>query len=399
MAMDIASYLYPWDVLGDPGAGELIAGLGLDHVVVAAGYHATRALTPRHPRHRVVVAEHSAAYYPTADDAWRGSPLRPAPAGWLPETDSFGDTVEALASVGVPVHAWVVLLHTDATAPADPVDPQYSVVNAYGDRYPWALCPSRPAVRHYARTLAAEVAARPGIRGLELESCGWYGFDHLSGHDKTAGVALGQAEQYLFSLCFCPDCEREYLEDGVDAAELADVVRTALDRAVFQAAGPNLATNEGGETARIAGLLGADLAAAVGRMRQRVADGLRAEVVAAVRAAGPGLPVALHAHPNPHRTASFTGVVPARAAEIVDRLVVNCWQGPEVVAPTRAAGAGSVLAGLLAVQGMGGRPDLVEQAERARAAGADGLRLYHAGLASAADLAAIAALTNAGKGW
>ena len=45
---DAAAYVYPWDVLGDPTAPELLAGLGVDHITLAALYHATRALTPRH---------------------------------------------------------------------------------------------------------------------------------------------------------------------------------------------------------------------------------------------------------------------------------------------------------------------------------------------------------------
>src|ERR1041384_1083309 len=63
-AWNAAAYVYPWDVVGDDAAAETIAGLGVDHAVVAAFYHATRALTPRHPRHRVVVAENSASYLP-----------------------------------------------------------------------------------------------------------------------------------------------------------------------------------------------------------------------------------------------------------------------------------------------------------------------------------------------
>ena len=78
--MDIGSYIYPWDVVGDPAAAERIAGLGLSHVAVAAVYHAVRALTPRHPRHRVVVAEHTAAYYPLSTERWEQSVMHPPQA-------------------------------------------------------------------------------------------------------------------------------------------------------------------------------------------------------------------------------------------------------------------------------------------------------------------------------
>lgn len=63
--MRSAAYLYPWDVVGDPAAPTLMAGLGVDHVVLAAVYHGIRAMTLRHPLHRVVTIPHSAAYYPS----------------------------------------------------------------------------------------------------------------------------------------------------------------------------------------------------------------------------------------------------------------------------------------------------------------------------------------------
>src|SRR5262249_2963632 len=68
--------LYPWDVAGDPAAADRIAGLGLAGVTLAAAYHSVRAVTPFHPRHRIVTRD--AAVYYRADPAnWRASLLRP----------------------------------------------------------------------------------------------------------------------------------------------------------------------------------------------------------------------------------------------------------------------------------------------------------------------------------
>jgi hypothetical protein len=69
--------LYPWDVAGDPAAADRIAGLGLTGVTLAAAYHAVRAVTPFHPRHRIVTRD--AAVYYRADPAnWRAARRRPA---------------------------------------------------------------------------------------------------------------------------------------------------------------------------------------------------------------------------------------------------------------------------------------------------------------------------------
>ena len=59
--------LYPWDVDGDPAAPDRIAGLGLAGVTLAAAYHSVRAVTPFHPRHRIVTRD--AAVYYRADPA------------------------------------------------------------------------------------------------------------------------------------------------------------------------------------------------------------------------------------------------------------------------------------------------------------------------------------------
>lgn len=103
--MRAGAFVYPWDVDGDPAAPELLAGLGLAQVTLAAAYHSTRALTPRHPAHRIVTAEHAAVLYPPDPERWAGRPLRPYPAGaWAPG-DAFGRAAEALAPTGLDVHS------------------------------------------------------------------------------------------------------------------------------------------------------------------------------------------------------------------------------------------------------------------------------------------------------
>jgi hypothetical protein len=75
--------------------------------------------------------------------------------------------------------------------------------------------------------------------------------------------------------------------------------------------------------------------------------------------------------------------------------VLSCWDpasaGPLAERAARAAPPGArIAASLLAVSGLGGRPaTLAGQADTVLRAGATELRLYHAGLASAADLDAV----------
>ncbi|MFH9066934.1 hypothetical protein ACH4GM_37900 [Streptomyces coeruleorubidus] len=382
--MKASAFVYPWDVNGDPEAPARIAALGVEQVTLAAAYHSTRALTPRHPRHRIVTAEHAAVLYP-AGDRWDGRELRPYAAGdWAPG-DAFGEAAAALAEAGLEVHTWVVLAHNSRLGAEHP---HTSVVNAYGDRYPWAPCIAQPATRAYLTGLAAEAAVRPGARGTELESLGWYGLQHLHAHDKTGGVGLGDAGQYLMALCFCPACREGYGRHGLDADELAAAVRTALEP-VWQGVTPS-----DGDWTGVEKLLGETLANTTRAYRDATARTLQEEAVAAVRAAAPdGFQVLLHADPVSYHVGANPGVDPAHILSVADGVVVPCAGGTGTLTPfVRQGKAGAVIAAnFTVVSGMGGSPGtLAADAAEARRLGATELRLYHAGLASDSDLATVA---------
>jgi hypothetical protein len=377
-----STFVYPWDVNGDPEAASRIAALGVQQVTLASAYHSTRALTPRHPGHRIVTAEHAAVLYP-AGDRWQGRTLRPYAAGdWAPG-DAYGEAAGALGDAGLEVHTWVVLAHNSRLGAEHP---DTSVVNAYGDRYPWAPCIARPATRAYLVDLAAEAAVRPGARGTELESLGWYGLQHLHAHDKTGGVGLGDAGMYLMALCFCSVCRAGYGEQGQDADELAAAVRDALEP-LWQGA-----PDDGG-WAGVEKLLGEAKAAATRAWRDETARTLQETAVRAVREAAPeGFQVLLHADPVTYHVGANPGVDPEHILSVADGVVVPCARGTALLTPfadQRRPGA-VIAANFPVISGMGGTPTtLAADAAKARDQGATELRLYHAGLASDADLEAV----------
>lgn len=377
-------YLYPWDIAGDELAADRVAAMGVDTVVLAAAYHAVRAVTPRHPQHRIVTAAEAAVYFPLDSADWQDARLRPAQPPH--DHDSFGSAVDAIRIAGPRVRAWVVVMH-NATLGAR--CPELVVRNAFGDRYPWALCPSHPEVVQYAVSIARSAARRPGVCGIELESCGWYGAGHGSSHDKVSGIPPSGIDEVLMSLCFCTACTAVYGAAGIDAIE--------LQRRVTDGLAPRFAhgldTNEQG--AGLAGVLGAALATQVVAVRSEVANSLRRHVVAAVReATGPGFEVLLHADPRETATGANVGVDWAAAADDVDGLVLACTGPIDTVAQRVrtarlvSAGRARTVASHQAVAGLAA--DARELVDRARAtvrAGADEVMLYHAGLASESDLA------------
>ncbi|GAA1070177.1 hypothetical protein GCM10009663_05600 [Kitasatospora arboriphila] len=126
-----------------------------------------------------------------------------------------------------------------------------------------------------------------------------------------------------------------------------------------------------------------DPAAAALAHRTAAALALQRAAVAAVRsAAPPGVRVRLHGDPLVHRSGPNPGVDAARVLEFADGLVLP---DPARTLPLTASHRrpGTVLAANLpVVAGLGGAPPRAVP-------GADELRLYHAGLASDADLAAV----------
>jgi hypothetical protein len=368
-----AAYLYPWDVDGDPAAADRIADLGITEVSLAAAYHDVRAVAPFHPEHRIVTRA-AAVYYQPDPARWGGMRMRPATSRESPR-GSFERAARRLRAAGLRVSAWLVIAHNETLGAEHP---DATVRNVFGDPYPWALCVASPGVREYAATLAAEVASADDVDGIELEACGWYGFDHLSGHDKIGQALAGPP----LDICFCPSCESAGAAAGLDVAALRDEVRAAID-------------------ARTP--LPAETGDPVHLVRAGLAAGFLRAVVESARAAAPGKPVLVHAHPDPRQAGSNPGFPDLGDA---DGPILGCSAAASSAAALVSEGVRAygghhggrplrIAATLPAVAALGGRPDeLPALTSAVLASGATDVRFYHAGLASAADLAAIRKATS-----
>jgi hypothetical protein len=249
-------YAYPWDYVQDLAAAPRAADLGLDAVAVAASYHATRAATPLHPDHRIFEAEHAACYVPVRDQAWRGHRLVPVLPSWDPDGDSFGNACRQLRAEGLQVEAWIVLTHNSALGRRHP---DLVVRNAFGDVYPYALCPAAQDVQEYCLTLVEEIVSSGPVRGVVLEACGPMGVEHGGKHDKVEVAEWDEARLALLSLCFCQACEGRYAAAGVDHGHLARLVRVGVDAG----------------SGTIEDCLGDELAAEVAAVRTGIAKELR----------------------------------------------------------------------------------------------------------------------------
>ena len=380
-------YLYPWDVIDDPSAPERIAGLGVDSIALAAAYHGVRAVTPFHPRHRFVEAEHSALYVPVRRAVWESAPIPAVSAQpWTGHPDSFGLARSRLAEAGLGVDAWVVLGHRDPRFRDDGAE--YCVRNAFGDRYRYALCPSQLAVVDYSRRLVAEVVELGRPDGLVVEACGPLGVGHGHLHDKSAMEGLGALEEVLLSLCFCPACTASLAELGVAADGLAERVRQAVRKlAASQISGPPDESPEirDGSTNPVDHVLGPE-AAALHAVRMSAIGRLWDQVLAQAKDFGLSR-VAFHATGGRWRTGPAptfpVDVLGRRTARLIVPSGSDAQSNVARIARVRQQTTAEVAAFVSIVQPASLSAEaLAEHWRLLRAAGADELHLYHVGLAS-----------------
>jgi hypothetical protein len=277
-------------------------------VAIAASYHATRAATPLHPDHRVHDAKHAACYVPVREPAWRGHRLVPPAPAWDPNGDSFSGAHEQLVKQGLQVEAWIVLTHNSALGRAHP---DLVVRNAFGDLYPYALCPAAADVQEYCLTLVEEVLTSAPMDGVVLEACGPMGIDHAGKHEKTEFAEWDEVRRTLLSLCFCRACQGRYAAAGVDRDRLAQLVRAGVD------------TGSG----TVEDSLGDRLAEQVAAIRTSITSQLRELLVARCRQIEPRVRITVHGSSDPWATGSFATLQPA-VGEGIDGVVASCWDPP-----------------------------------------------------------------------
>lgn len=365
-------YLYPWDVDGtDPAAIERVVATGVDSIALAAAYHATRAGTPEHPSRRFVDAAHPACYVPVRPEAWAGRRLVPAAPDWA-EPDSAPTAAARLRAAGLDVQAWLVLTHNSRLGAGAP---DLVVRNAFGERYPYALCPSHDEVVDYCRTLAAEVVAHTEPDGVVLEACGPLGAEHRGVHEKTDFAGWTPEALDLLSLCFCAACSAAYRRAGLEPDEVAAAVRAAL--AAPAPAGPDDVLGAAAE------VLHGVRTAAAGRLLDAVVDAL------------PPLRVTVHASARRWAVGSFPHLDAAALAG-VDTVVASCWGAPQA----NAAGVAELAGRTPAPRRIGGyvRPDTAPgtgAAELLAAYRVDEVHLYHLGLVPAAGRTRLAEYAHA----
>lgn len=373
-----AVWAYPWDLLDEGVDASLarMADAGLAAVSLAAVYHHVRALCPHNPRHAVVHGEGGVVYFQPDDSLFLAASLRPAVSALVREGDPLRAACKAAARRGLRVHAWTVLHHNSRLGQERP---DCTIENAFGDRYPFALCPANPAVRAYSHGLVASMAAIEGLDTIEIEALGYMGIDH-SGHHAKHGVALEPLHTFLLSVCFCPNCAARMVANGVDVERAREDTRQEVRGFL---AGRHRAEDDD-VLGALAEVLGGEQADGLLAARDQAVLTLLEELYWAVR---DRQRLCVMVTGSPLATGAQAGLTLPKAREWTDRLLTQAFERDPDAVRERVAditvrrGSTPVFVGLQALPPFVDSPyELAAQARAAADAGADGLQFYHYGL-------------------
>lgn len=381
----IVAHAYPWDVLGDPHFVDRVRQLGITEVALAASYHSTRAATPYHPNHKVVDAHHAALYRPIREEAWGRNSIVAKTADWAGSADAFGDAARILIEAGIAVHAWIVLSHSTILGHQHP---DATVVNCFGDRYPYALSPGHPDVRDYAATLTAEAVRDVEISGVSIEACGQLGFSHVGPHEKTDGAYRGTAETIMSISCTDREQQRWH-EFGIDGAAVLKDLRAGVDAMV---------TGILPQDTPLTDIVGSEAAHVILAVRHEDSDTMREKVLGAVAEYAPKTRVTLHGHPDPWRTGPSPAITAAGAAQ-ADAVLVSAWPGTEettaAIRTTRIlVGEDTDVGAYVSVLAPKKLDEVAAHVSATVTAGANELHLYHLGLVNHSQFDALGSIVD-----
>ncbi|MDF2782214.1 MAG: hypothetical protein K0S96_2018, partial [Geminicoccaceae bacterium] len=217
-------YVYAWD-LADEGLETVLGRIrptGINTLTLAASYHAGKFLRPHGVGGKVYFPADGTVYFQARPE--RYGHIRPLVSPMVAEFDAFARLEQQAPDLERV--AWVVCCHN---TPLGQQHPEFTSRNAFGDPYPYSLCPAHPAVRDYVVNLVADLVDRHDLAGVALETPGWLPYDH-GFHHEFALVPLDRFAKSLLALCFADATCSAARAVGIDADRLQARTRELLER-------------------------------------------------------------------------------------------------------------------------------------------------------------------------
>lgn len=376
-------WAYPWDLLdeGLDAALKRVADAGIAEVSVAVLYHGGMLLLPHNPRRKVYFPEDGVAYYAPDDRFYGGTALKPTQSTLTKDCDPLDQICRAAASCDLETVAWVVCLHNGRLGLENP---SLTLENAFGDHYPYALCPSQPDVGAFLEGVVADLSRRYPLAKIEVEALYHQRYPHDWSHPKE-GTNRTQIAADLLSLCFCRACLKAGQEAGVDGAAVRQAVRSILEDQLRGETGSaaDLSTPDQIED------LGPEGAAYIATRTRSVTNLLErlttASEVGIHGIVGSGL----------LGREQWSGLALDEWATRCEGLTINCYQpgsrpsvDEEILEAGARAGESALYIGLQATwPHVTAAAQLEQRVTAARTAGADGVAIYNYGLMPLSHLA------------
>ncbi|WP_232697228.1 hypothetical protein [Brevibacillus daliensis] len=225
-------FLYAWTVndLGIPKILEEFQQTGCNAVVLNSSYHQGRFFQPR--QESFYASTHAGIFFTPTLSAYER--IKPVVHEEIAKTELFPRMREACEENGFHFTTWWVGLHNSALGRKHP---ELCVQNVWQDPYTYALCPAQPDVQQYAISLFTDTLQVVQPQRILVETAAFMTMKH-GGHHEIMLLHMGEAVQWLLSLCFCPCCKLQAEKSGVDADAVQALVKRLVSCHLEQDYGP-----------------------------------------------------------------------------------------------------------------------------------------------------------------
>jgi hypothetical protein len=313
-------WVYAWD-LTDINPGDRlreIRRLGASAISIPFAYHSVRAFSPHREGRKVMSASAALGFRPRPGE-FPASGIQPFCADWASDQGPVESLAGQAEKAGLRVKAWTVVFHSTPLASANP---DSAITNCFGDVFAHALCPCAPKAREYALRLVRAISAR-SVHTIELEAIGFYGYEHLSLHEKC-GVVFDLFHHFLFSCCFCLHCREAFQSAGLDAGLVTRKCRERLSAFFMgEASAVNDAANAQEELQRV---LGEETAQTLLRVRSQCVLSLLQEIRKIVP---PAIELTVSSGLSPFECGASFGANPQETLQAADQLLLVVFEPNE----------------------------------------------------------------------
>ena len=224
--------MYAWTVY-EIGTERILSDMqriGCDTVVLNSSYHQGRFFQSQ--TEQFLQVPHAGVFF--RPDPTRYGRVQPVVHRSLAKEELFPRMREACRKQNMHFHTWWVGVHNSAIGSQFP---ELCVQNVWRDRFTYSLCPAQPDVKEYIEALFEDTLIQVQPDRITVEATSFMMMKH-GGHHEINLLHVGEAAQWLLSLCFCPACKRIATERGIDGDAVQELSKRLLQPMLSKDYGP-----------------------------------------------------------------------------------------------------------------------------------------------------------------